>query len=425
MKLPHNLDAEKALLGAMLLDPTAIETADSLLKPEDFYADAHRDIYSKILATFRRGDPVDLVSIASQGVDAAYIAQLADATPTTANAEFYAQEVARHSRLRQTIQIAYRTLQRAQEQDANPDEILDALTKDASLLSAGGTKEITSLFGAAAEEAERIYALKEDDNARTRTGFVDLDKALGGGLWPGELTIIAARPAMGKTSLMRQIAYNNAVEGRSSLTFSLEMTKESLGLTLIAGKAGVSFQLLRAKSKKVTPDDWTRVFKLALETAELPAWVDDSPRMTTADIRSRCRQVKAKKGLDLVLIDYLQLIKGKGNTRNEELQEIAYDLKALAKELKIPVVALSQLSRDVEKRSDKRPLLSDLRESGGIEQAADSVVFLYRDDYYNPAAIPGITEVIIAKSRFGATGVVKLHWAGQHMMFHNLAKQVG
>lgn len=424
MKLPHNLEAEKALLGSMLLDSFAIEAADSLLKAEDFYHEQHREIYSKILATYRRGDPVDLVAIASQGVDAGYIAQLADSTPTAANAEFYAQEVAKYSRLRQTIQVAYKALQRAQEQDADPDEILDSLTKEASLLSAGGTKEIVSLFGAAAEEAERIFALKEDDANHTRTGFYDLDRALGGGLWPGELTILAARPAMGKTSLMRQIAYNNAQEGRASLTFSLEMTKESLGLTLLTGQAGVNFQLLRAK--KIKPDDWDRVFKRALEAADLPAWVDDSPRMSTADIRSRCRQVKAKKGLDLVLIDYLQLIKGKGNTRNEELQEISYDLKALAKELKIPVVALSQLSRDVEKRNDKRPLLSDLRESGGIEQAADSVVFLYRGDYYNPQTPqPGITEAIIAKSRFGATGVVKLHWVGQHMMFHNLSKQVG
>ncbi len=424
MKLPHNLEAEKALLGSMLLDANAIETADSLLKAEDFYSETHRDIYAKILTTFRRGDPVDLVSIASQGVDAAHLTKLADATPTASNAEFYAKEVAKHSRLRQTIQVAYKALQEAQEQDADPDEILDSLTKEASLLSAGGTKEIVSLFGSAAEEAERIFALKEDDANRTRTGFYDLDRALGGGLWPGELTILAARPAMGKTSLMRQIAYNNAQDGRASLTFSLEMTKESLGLTLLTGQAGVNFQLLRAK--KIAKDDWDRVFHRALEAADLPAWVDDSPRMTTADIRSRCRQVKAKKGLDLVLIDYLQLIKGKGNTRNEELQDISYDLKALAKELKIPVIALSQLSRDVERRNDKRPLLSDLRESGGIEQAADSVVFLYRDDYYNPATTQkGITEAIIAKSRFGSTGIVKLHWVGQHMMFHNLSKQVG
>lgn len=429
---PQNLEAEQSVLGSMLLDKNAIVHAQKLLHPEDFYRDAHRALYQAICDLFDKGEAVDLVTLAEElrrrgsleetgGLG--YLTQVLEAVPTAANVEQYAKIVAEKSRLRQVIRICQVTLQAAYAPDAEAPAVLDGLTQAATALEAGvGADEIKLLGDVTALEVQRLYGERDMPSLLT-TGFMGLDRLLGGGLRPGALYVVGARPAMGKTSFARQVAHHAAGQSKTVLFLSLEMTAEDLGLSLASTLAGVDFQ--RLQTRRLNPTGWDDIKDKANDLKNLPFFVDDRAGLALADVRAQCRWLKVRQGLDLVLLDYLQLAgsgAGKEETRDRELTRLAYGLKALAKELRVPVLALAQVGRAVEGRHNKRPALADLRESGGIEAAADCVMFLYRDAYYDPdSPDKASTELIVAKQRLGPTGVVYLHWSGDRMTFHNLA----
>ncbi|KGQ22370.1 replicative DNA helicase [Thermus filiformis] len=435
---PHNLEAEQSVLGSILLDSEVLDELEGLLPtPEAFYQEAHRKIFAAMQALRARHLPVDLVTLSEElnrrgELEAvgglSYLIALQESTPTAAYAEHYARIVAEKWALRRLIQAAGEAMRLAYEEAGSLDEILDQAGRKVLEVALTKTEEegrpLRELVHETFEHIEALFQNKGEVSG-VRTGFKELD-ALIGTLSPGSLNIIAARPAMGKTAFALTIAQHAALkDGVPVAIYSLEMPASQLVLRMLCSEARIDMN--RVRQGALSDRDFTRLVDVAGRLSEAPIFIDDSPDLTLMELRARARRLKAREKIGLVVIDYLQLISspsGKnGENRQQEIAAISRGLKGLARELSVPVLALSQLSRAVESRPNKRPMLSDLRESGSLEQDADLVMFIYRDEYYNPhSEKAGVAEIIVGKQRNGPTGTVELQFHAQHVRFNDLAK---
>ncbi len=440
---PHNLEAERSVLGAILSKPVMMDTVISQgIEPRDFYHLAHQRIFDVLVNLSERGEPLDLVTLTSTLRDRGWFEAIGGTSMLTslfedhfspANGSHYAKIVREKALLRRMIEITGEIQSEAFEGVENIEGYLDdAERKVFSVSDTKTSKALTSMQEILVENMHLIESLsqKNEDVTGLATGFNEYDK-LTSGLHGGQLIIVAGRPAMGKTSLVLSMAQNAAV-GRKAVValFSLEMTKEELGFRLLSGLARVDSKSL--KIGRLRDNEWQRLAKACDQLQKSRVFIDDSGDLTVMDMRARCRRLFAmEKRIDLIVVDYLQLMRGskssKGeNSREREISEISRNLKALAKELKVPIIALSQLNRGLENRQDKRPMLSDLRESGAIEQDADMVCFVYRDEVYNKESEDrGVAELIVAKHRAGETATVRLAWLSQYTLFANLDEQHG
>ncbi|MHB0884816.1 MAG: replicative DNA helicase [Bacillota bacterium] len=418
---PQNLEAEQAVLGSMLIEREAIIKATDTLRPEDFYREANREVFQAVLNLHEHGEAVDLVTVTDElrkrgllenigGV--AYLTALANAVPTAANAEYYARIVEEKALLRELISVATdivaKGYQGAEEVAALID---DSERRIFEIAQRRSTEDYSSIKGVLLDAFERIEFLYSNKEGVTGvpTGFKGLD-ALTSGLQPSDLIVIAARPSMGKTTLLLNMARNAALSKTVPVAiFSLEMSKEQLAQRLLCAEAGVDGQRLR--TGHLTDADWPRLSHALGRLSDAPVFIDDTPSISVMELRAKARRIKAEHDLGLIVVDYIQLMRTRGRVENrqQEISEISRSLKALARELKVPVIIGSQLSRAVEQRDDKKPMLSDLRESGAIEQDADLVAFIFREEYYKPETEKkNIAEIIIAKQRNGPTGSVEL-----------------
>lgn len=431
---PQNLDAEQAVLGSLMVDRELVPVVSEIVGKADFYAPHHGTLFDIINALYDRGEPVDKVSVAEElrrrkllddvgGLE--FLTQLLNAVPTTASAEYYAKVVAEKAILRSLILAGGRITGMGFEPSDNVEQTLDQCEQMIFQIGhrhSGGFTMVKDLLKPAFEQINKLYH-QQGQVTGVPSGFRKLDEFTAG-FQPGELIIIAARPSMGKTSLSLNIAVHAAKSaGRSVAVFSLEMSSNQLVQRLLSAEARIDAQRLRTGSIK--DDDWGKISAAMGELADLAIHVDDAAALRVSELRSRARRLHAKYGLDLIIIDYLQLLQSsnlKANNRVEIIDDICRGLKTLAKELKVPVIALAQLNRSPETRNDKRPLLSDLRESGGIEQEADVVAFIYRDEYYNDPTPENenIAEIIIAKQRNGPTGAIKLRFDKRFTAFSDL-----
>ncbi len=420
----------------MLTDKDAISSALEVLKAEDFYREDNKLIFEAIVNLYNRAQPVDIITLKTElqsmkqleavgGLE--YIAQLPDKVPTTANVEQYIKIVEEKSALRALIKTANDLINLGYDQTQEVEDILDTAEKRIFDViqnrNQKGYSAIKDILVDSFTELEQLYNQKQHITG-IPTGFADLDY-ITAGLHPSDLVIVAARPAMGKSAFALNIATNAAVRANKGVAiFSLEMSKEQMTNRILCSEAMVDSNKVR--TGKIEDDDWTKLAEAsgALSTSQI--FIDDTPGISVMEIRAKCRKLKLEKNIGLVVIDYIQLVQGsskKNSSREQEISEISRSLKILAKEIGVPVIALSQLSRSVEQRPDHRPMLSDLRESGAIEQDADIVMFLYRDDYYNEdSEKKNIAEVILAKHRAGSTGTVELAWLGSYTKFANLDK---
>ncbi|HHT49051.1 MAG TPA: replicative DNA helicase [Firmicutes bacterium] len=432
---PQNLDAERSTLGAMFLEKESIFRAMEILRPGDFYKDAHRLIYQTVLDLTNRGEPVDLVTVTEElrqknqlekigGIT--YLTELAGSVPTAAHVEFYARIVEEKSLLRQLIRAATEIVTLGYDSQDEVNNIIDqAEHLIFSIANRRAGRTVVNLKNILIETFEQIEKLYESRGAVTGvpTGFNDLDR-LTAGFQPSDLIILAARPSMGKTTFALNIAEYAAVNLKLPVVvFSLEMSKEQLAMKLLCSEAGVDNQ--RIRTGNLQEEDWPRLSHALGRLSESVMFIDDSPSLSVLDVRAKARRIKADSGLSLIIVDYLQLMQGpkRIENRQQEVSEISRGLKALARELSVPVIALSQLSRAVEQRQNKRPTLSDLRESGSLEQDADLVCFLYREDYYEPETEKkNITEFIIAKHRNGPLGTVEFLFQKEYSKFLSLER---
>jgi replicative DNA helicase len=436
--LPHNLEAERSVLGAILLHNDAFNLAAEVIDSADFYRDAHRRIFDKMVKLVERGDAIDLVTLKEElGRSGeieevggpAYIAALVDGVPRSTNVEHYARIIKEKATLRNLIFSANKILATAYEAEEEADAILDHAEQAIFAIADDNVRDgfvsLRDLAQSSLETIEKLHARKELVTG-VPTGFTDLDE-MTSGLQASDLVIIAARPSMGKTSLALNIAQH--VGTKTDLTvgmFSLEMSKEQLFLRMLTAEARIDAHRLRGGF--LGERDWGRLSQSLGILSEAKIFIDDSPSIGVLEMRAKCRRLAAEHGLNLVIVDYIQLMQGRGRFENRTLEvaSISRSLKGLAKELRVPVVVLSQLSRAPESRSDHRPQLSDLRESGALEQDADVVLFIYREDQYAGTSAPsadvqGVAEVIIGKQRNGPTGTVKLAFIRQFTRFENLA----
>ena len=433
---PQDLDAERSVLGAMLLEQGAVSEAISVVRSEDFYRPAHAHIYEAMVVLFDRNEPVDEITVSAKlrelgRLDAvggtAYLATLTESVPTAANLVHYAKIVQNNALTRRLISAATAIAGSGYDGGADIDLLLDAaeakIFEITSSRERGGFVPLRDIVKGAISLAEKLYERKQPITG-VPTGFCDLD-AITSGLQPADLIIVAGRPAMGKTALALNCALNAAIRsGTPVAVFSLEMSKEQLVTRMLCCEARVQSQRLRAGQLKST--DWPKLAKAAGDLSKAELYIDDTGALSILEMRARTRRLQAEKGLGLVVVDYLQLMQGRGGGegREREISEISRGLKALAKELRVPVVALSQLNRSLEQRQDKRPVLSDLRESGAIEQDADVICFVYRDEYYaTDSPDKGIAELIVGKQRNGPTGVVKVRFFAEYTRFENLAQE--
>jgi replicative DNA helicase len=432
---PQSLEAEQSTLGSMLLDKEAIATAAEILVAEDFYRDAHRIIFDALISLFNKGEPADLITVtealrqrnALEDVGgASYISTLANTVPTSANCEYYARIVKNKSTMRALVAAGSQIASIGYDQTSDVGESLDKAEQLIFRISqrgeTGTVSDMKTVLMSTFDRIERLYTTKGAITGLS-TGFAEVDNMLSG-LQPSELIVIAGRPSMGKTAFALNIAEHvGATEGKPVLIFSLEMSREQLAQRMLCSQATVDGQRLRRGN--LLEADWERLSHAIGRLSEAPIFIDDSPSATALDIRTRARRLKAEQGLSLIIIDYLQLVQGhaRSENRNQEIAEITRSLKTLARELQVPVVSLAQLSRAVEATADKRPLLSHLRESGEIEQSADVVAFIYREDYYKPdTERRNIAEIIIAKQRNGPTGTIELAWQREYTRFRNLER---
>ena len=439
---PQNIEAEQAVLGAMLIDKEAIAKATEVLSADDFYREAHRVIFSAMLELYNKNEAVDMVTVTEilkrdnklediGGI--AYITSLANVVLTAADVKYHAEIVAEKSVLRQLVRVSTEIAAMGYEANEDVGTLLD--TAESRILEISNRKkknDFTAINDILMDSVQSIESLLQNKGGLTGlpAGFADLDK-LTSGLHPSDFIILAARPSMGKTALALNIVQNVALrahkviggEPRSVAFFSLEMSKEQLVNRMLCAEAGIDSQRLRVG--EMHDEDWTHLWDACDTMSRAKIYIDDTAGITAMDMRSRARRLKAEHGLDLIVVDYLQLMQGSGKRNNsgdrqQEVSEISRSLKALARELDVPVLALSQLSRSVESRQVKRPRLSDLRESGSLEQDADIVMFLYREDYYNPDTDRvNITDLIIAKHRNGPIGEVNLFFNKQFTRFEN------
>ena len=433
---PHDDEAEQAVIGSMMTDKDAVISAIEVLKPEDFYREDNKTIYSAIMNLYAKAEPIDIITLKDEltslgklepvgGLE--YLATLPDKVPTTANVEKYIKIVEEKSILRSLIKTANELIEIGYDQNEEVEILMDSAEKKIFDLmqrkSQKGYSSIRDILVDSFTELEQLYNQKQHITG-VASGFIDLDNKTAG-FHNSDLVLIAARPAMGKTAFALNIATYAAVSANTPVVvFSLEMSKEQCANRILCSQAMVDSE--KVAKGDITDEDWS---KLAIASGELSEsagiFIDDSAGINIAEIRAKCRKLKLEKNIGLVVIDYLQLIQGSGNTksREQEIAEISRSLKILAKEINVPVIALSQLSRAPEARPDHRPMLQDLRESGSIEQDADIVMFLYRDDYYNPETeAKNIAEVIIAKHRAGPTGTVELLWMPSYTKFANKYK---
>ena len=437
---PQNIEAEKSVIGSMLMDKEAIETALGMLTKDDFYSRQYAIMFEAIHKCYEALDKdgiVDIVTVQEQlakdgapsemqSVD--FLKALYDASPTSVNIRSYAEIVRDKAVQRKLIKTCGEVSQLCYDDNESTEDILaETETRMFDLLKTGTSAELTSIedISIAVYESIQKSSLSKDHITGVATGFTDLDN-MTTGFQPSDFILIAARPSMGKTAFVLNILeYVGVKKNRPSMIFSLEMSKEQLVNRLFAMDSCIDAQLLR--TGRLSDNDWERLLDTANRVGSSNIIIDDTPAITVSALRSKCRKIKLERGLDLIVIDYLQLMSGGGtrrsDSRQQEVSDISRALKALARELECPVVALSQLSRAVEQRPDKRPMLSDLRESGAIEQDADLVMFLYRDEYYNPDSDKkGEAEVIIAKQRNGPIGTVNLYWQSDITRFVNKEK---
>ena len=430
-ELPHSIEAEQSVLGAVLADPTVLPEVIQLVKPEYFFSEQHRSIYAIILRMFSGGQPVDIVTVLNEaeklhifesGADGRrYLADIAETLPSTSNIESYCKIVADKYFIRSLGYAARAILDDIQSGEHDSQLLLDAAEQKIYDIRQGrDVQGLIPLKVAITEAYSRLGDLNGPDRDKyvgARTGFSRLD-SITSGLNKSDLIIIAARPAMGKTSFAMNIATNVARHsGKDVVTFNLEMSKEQLATRILSTEALVDSNSLR--NGRISGDDWVKLAMSAGYLSNLPLYIDDTASMTVQQMKAKLRRTK---NLGLVVIDYLQLMDSTSHSDNRVvvISEITRQLKVMAKELNVPVILLSQLSRQVESRTDKRPMLSDLRESGSIEQDADIVLFLYRDAYYNKESTrQNISECIVAKNRHGETGTVELIWDGQYTRFSN------
>lgn len=422
---PHSVEAEQSVLGSILLDKEAMISVSETLMPEDFYKEAHKVIYESMLKLYNSQSEIDLITLTDELRDQgylddiggiAYITSLSTIVPTTSNIKYYINIVKEKSISRQLISAANDIINLGYDSTSKVEDILENAEKKIFDISQERTtndfQPINQVISEALSMLEKLYEEKNDVTGLT-TGFRDLNKKING-LQKSDLLLVAARPAMGKTAFALNLVQNAALKGDASVAvFSLEMSKEQLVQRMIASQSTV--ELKKIKTGTLADNDWPRITDGMAILSGAKIHIDDTPGIKISELRSKCRKLKIEKGLDMVLIDYLQLMEGEGHneSRQQEIAKISRSLKILAKELDCPVVALSQLSRAPEQRADHRPMLSDLRESGSIEQDADIVMFLYRDEYYNPdTEKKNIGEVIVAKNRHGETGTVELVWFG-------------
>ena len=424
----------------MLIEREAISRVSEILRPEDFYREAHRLICSAILQLFNKNEAVDLITLtellrredkleAAGGIS--YVTSLANSMPTAANVSYHAKIVEEKALLRQLITAATHIAGMGYEANDEVESILDQSEKIilevANRKVTGEFAPIKNIILDAFSKIEQLYASRGGITGLS-SGFKDLDR-LTAGLQPSDLILIAARPSMGKTAFVLNIAQHVAVKEKKAVAvFSLEMSKEQLVQRMLCCEAPIDAQRLRIG--ELQDNDWKNLVRAAERLSAAPIFIDDTPGITVAEMRAKARRLKAEHDLKLVVIDYLQLMSGggsnKGENRQQEISEISRSLKSLARELNVPVIALSQLSRSVESRQSKKPMLSDLRESGSLEQDADIVAFLYREDYYNPETeLKNITEVIIAKHRNGPVDTVQLYFHKAFTKFADLSPKPG
>ena len=434
---PHDIEAEQAILGCMLTDKDSVISAIEVLKEDAFYREDNRAIYAAILSLYAKSEPIDIITVKAELVESGsfervggleYLASLPERVPTTANVDKYIKIVDEKAMLRNLINSANELVALGFNETEEVDQIMDMAEKKIFDLSqkknAKGYTHLKDVLVESFAKLEELYNQKGRLSGIS-TGFSDLDLKTSG-LHNSDLIIVAARPAMGKSAFAINIATNVAIQSSKPVAiFNLEMSKEQVGNRILCCEAMVDSNKIR--TGQIEDDDWVKLASTLGRLSETPIYIDDTAGISIMEIRAKCRKLKLERDIGLVVIDYLQLIQGSGSknsSREQEISEISRSLKILAKELDIPVIALSQLSRSVEKRDDKRPMLSDLRESGAIEQDADIVIFLYRDDYYNEdSEKKNVAEVILAKHRGGSTGTVDLAWLPSYTKFANLERR--
>lgn len=430
---PQDLQAEKYLLASILIDPSSLTKVIDVIRPEDFYSSSHRLIYEAFLSLFERDEPIDIVTVHNELEKkgeleriggAVYLTELVSLLPTFAHILYYAKIVKEKSILREIINISQDLIYRAYHSAEDSQELLNYAENAFFSLSYYGRRESLSPLKEVVKETirylENIYQRGELITG-IPTGFYDLDR-MTAGLQKGDLIIIAARPGMGKTALALDIVRNACKQTQiGAAVFSLEMSKQQLCARMLCAEAKVNFQKFR--TGQLEPEEWQKIAQAASTLSQLPIYIDETPGLNVLEVKAKAKKLLKEIPLGLIVIDYLQLMKGieRKERREQEISEISAGLKALAKELNVPVIALSQLNRRVEERPDKRPQLADLRESGAIEQDADVILFIYRDEFYNKETPEkGIAEIIIGKQRNGPMGVVKLAFFSQYTSFGNL-----
>lgn len=434
---PQNIEAEQAVLGAIFLEPEALVTASERLAADDFYRASHQRIYSVMILIAERGEPVDLVTVTAELQDkkwleeiggVSYLSDLANSVPTAANVDYYSQFVEEKSLLRRLIRVATNIAAEGYAEEEDVDTILSEAEKTILEVShKKNTSAFISIKDVLVEAYDNIEKLQNQtgDITGIATGFSELDR-ITAGFQKNDLIIVAARPSVGKTAFALNIAQNIATKTDENVAiFSLEMGASQLVMRMICSEGNIDAQRLRTGS--LQEEDWSKLTMAMGSLSKAGIYIDDTPGIRVNEIRAKCRRLKQEKGVGMILIDYMQLLRGDGRSgenRQQEVSEISRSLKSLARELEVPVIALSQLSRGVESRQDKRPMMSDIRESGSIEQDADIVAFLYRDDYYDKESEKkDIIEIIIAKQRNGPIGTVELAFVKEYNKFVNLERR--
>ena len=429
---PHSIEAEQAVLGAMLMNKDAVMVASEMLTGDDFYQTAYGILFDAVVELFKEGRPVDLITLQEHLKEKdvppeissmEYVRELLAGTQTSANIKYYAEIVKDKAILRRLIKINEETANTCYLENKPLEEILEQTEKQVfELVEHGNSQEYVPIRQVVLNALDVIEKASKTKGTVTGipTGFIDLDYKLSG-LQRSDLVLIAARPSMGKTAFVLNIAQHVAFRRQVPVAiFSLEMSKEQLVTRLMSMEAMIDSQLIR--TGELEDQDWEKLMESAAVIGHSPLIIDDTPGLTISELRSKCRRYKQSQGVGLVIIDYLQLMAGSGRSesRQQEISEISRSLKALAREIDAPIIALSQLNRAVDSRTDHKPVLSDLRESGSIEQDADVIMFIYRDDYYNPdTEKKNLAEIIVAKQRSGATGSIELAWLGQYTKFAN------
>ncbi|MFE5618160.1 replicative DNA helicase [Streptomyces sp. NPDC056524] len=433
---PQDLDAEQSVLGGMLLSKDAIADVVEIIKGHDFYKPAHETVYAAILDLYAKGEPADPITVGAELTKrgeitrvggASYLHTLVQSVPTAANAAYYAEIVHERAVLRRLVEAGTKITQMGYAADGDVDEIVNSAQAEIYAVTEQRTTEdylpLGDIMEGALDEIEAIGS-RSGEMTGVPTGFTDLDQ-LTNGLHPGQMIIIAARPAMGKSTLALDFARACSIKHNlPSVIFSLEMGRNEIAMRLLSAEARVALHHMR--SGTMTDEDWTRLARRMPDVSQAPLYIDDSPNLSMMEIRAKCRRLKQRAGLKLVVIDYLQLMQSgakRSESRQQEVSDMSRNLKLLAKELELPVIALSQLNRGPEQRTDKKPMVSDLRESGSIEQDADMVILLHREDAYekeSPRA--GEADIIVGKHRNGPTATITVAFQGHYSRFVDMAQ---